>query len=87
MTGAETAATMPAASLIERLTSVNAAPPLLGFGISNPDQVKHAIESGAAGAISGSATVNIIAQNLDDVPAMLSALGQFVTAMKAATGK
>lgn len=87
VTGAETAATMPAASLIERLTAVNAAPPLLGFGISNPEQVKHAIESGAAGAISGSATVNIIAQNLDDVPAMLAALGEFVTEMKAATGK
>lgn len=87
VTGAETAATMPAASLIERLTSVNAAPPLLGFGISNPEQVKHAIESGAAGAISGSATVNIIASHLDDVPAMLSALGKFVSEMKAATGK
>lgn len=87
VTGAETAATMPAASLIDKLHSVNAAPPLLGFGISNPEQVKHAIESGAAGAISGSATVNIIAKHLDDTPAMLSALNDFVTSMKAATGK
>ena len=78
---------MPAASLIEKLTNVNAAPPLLGFGISNPEQVKHAIESGAAGAISGSATVNLIEQNLDDVPAMLSALDGFVSSMKAATRK
>lgn len=87
VTGAETAATMPAASLIERLNSVDAAPPLLGFGISNPEQVKHAIESGAAGAISGSATVNLIAQHLNDVPAMLTALDKFVSEMKAATGK
>ena len=87
VTGAETAATMPAASLIEKLTNVNAAPPLLGFGISNPEQVKHAIESGAAGAISGSATVNLIEQNLHDVPAMLSALDGFVSSMKAATRK
>ena len=78
---------MPAASLIEKLTNVNAAPPLLGFGISNPEQVKHAIESGAAGAISGSATVNLIEQNLHDVPAMLSALDGFVSSMKAATRK
>ncbi len=87
VTGAETAATMPAASLIEKLNSVNAAPALLGFGISNPEQVKHAIESGAAGAISGSATVNIIAEHLDDTPAMLKALGTFVSEMKAATSK
>ncbi|MDC8831741.1 tryptophan synthase subunit alpha [Alteromonas gilva] len=87
VTGAETAATMPAASLIEKLNSVNAAPALLGFGISNPEQVKHAIESGAAGAISGSATVNIIAEHLDDTPAMLKALDSFVRAMKAATRK
>ncbi|TPV55704.1 tryptophan synthase subunit alpha [Aestuariibacter sp. GS-14] len=87
VTGAETAATMPAASLIEKLVSVNAAPPLLGFGISNPEQVKHAIESGAAGAISGSATVNLIEKHLNDVPAMLNALNSFVSSMKAATRK
>ncbi|NVK58315.1 MAG: tryptophan synthase subunit alpha [Alteromonadaceae bacterium] len=87
VTGAETAATMPAASLIEKLNSVNAAPALLGFGISNPEQVKHAIESGAAGAISGSATVNIIAEHLGDTTAMLSALDTFVSEMKAATRK
>jgi tryptophan synthase alpha chain len=65
----------------------NAAPALLGFGISTPEQVKSAIEAGAAGAISGSATVNIIAANLDDTDAMLTSLGSFVQAMKAATVK
>lgn len=87
VTGAETAATMPASSLIAKLTQYAVAPPLLGFGISTPEQVKSAIDSGAAGAISGSATVNLIEQHLDDVPAMLQALGDFVTSMKAATGK
>jgi tryptophan synthase alpha chain len=85
VTGAETAVEIPASDLIEKLTKYEVAPPLLGFGISTPAQVKDAIQSGAAGAISGSATVNIIAKNLSDKNAMLTELGQFVAEMKAAT--
>lgn len=87
VTGAETAAQIPAASLVENLSKYHCAPPLLGFGISKPEQVKAAIEAGAAGAISGSATVNIIAKHLEDTPAMLSELSKFVSGMKAATHK
>ncbi len=87
VTGAETAVEIPAAELIARLTAHKCAPPLLGFGISTPAQVKSAIDAGAAGAISGSATVNLIAANLDNNDAMLSALGEFVQSMKAATAK
>lgn len=47
--------------------------------------MKSAIQAGAAGAISGSATVNIIAQNLENKEAMHLALGNFVSEMKAAT--
>ena len=85
VTGAETAVEIPASALIEKLTQYEVAPPLLGFGISTPDQVHNAIESGAAGAISGSATVNIIEQNLGNQEAMLTALGEFVASMKSAT--
>lgn len=87
VTGAETAATMPASDLIEKLNKYHTAPALLGFGISTPAQVKDAIQSGAAGAISGSATVNLIEQNLGNVDAMLGALNSFVSSMKAATAK
>ncbi|QJR79763.1 tryptophan synthase subunit alpha [Alteromonas pelagimontana] len=87
VTGAETAADIPAASLLSKLKDVNCAPPLLGFGISSPAQVKNAIGAGAAGAISGSATVNIIAANLADKEKMLTELGNFVSNMKAATHK
>lgn len=87
VTGAETAAMIPASELIAKLTRYEVAPPLLGFGISKPEQVAEAIKAGAAGAISGSATVNIIANNLDDLPTMLSQLSTFVTQMKAATAK
>ncbi len=86
VTGAETAAEMPASELVARLSELDVAPPLLGFGISKPEQVQAAIQAGAAGAISGSATVKIIEQNLNDKASMLAKLKQFVGEMKAATG-
>lgn len=85
VTGAETAATMPAKELVGKLTQYQVAPPLLGFGISTPQQVQDAINAGAAGAISGSATVNIIEKYLSDKTQMLQQLGEFVVDMKAAT--
>jgi len=85
VTGTETAVEIPAAELIAKLSQYKVAPPLLGFGISTPEQVANAIQSGAAGAISGSATVNIIAANLTDKDKMLAELASFVTKMKAAT--
>ncbi|TDF42413.1 tryptophan synthase subunit alpha [Alteromonadaceae bacterium M269] len=85
VTGAETAVEIPADELISKLKQHKVAPPLLGFGISKPQQVKDAIAAGAAGAISGSATVNIIAENLDNKDVMLKNLGNFVQEMKAAT--
>ena len=85
VTGAETAVEIPADELISKLKQHKVAPPLLGFGISKPQQVRDAITAGAAGAISGSATVNIIAENLDNKDVMLEKLGNFVQEMKAAT--
>ncbi|MBB3764773.1 tryptophan synthase subunit alpha [Sphingomicrobium lutaoense] len=43
--------------LFAALRERNAAPPVLGFGISTPDHVRQAASSGAAGVISGSALV------------------------------
>lgn len=85
VTGAETRAQLPLHHLVEKLTEYHAAPSLQGFGISEPSQVRDAIEAGAAGAISGSAIVKIIEKNLNDPDAMLSELKTFVQAMKAAT--
>lgn len=87
VTGAETKAAMPANDLIESLANYKAAPPVLGFGISAPAQVKEALAAGALGAISGSAIVKIIENNLNDNQAMLNHLGQFVSDMKSATIK
>ena len=71
--------------LIESLSKYHAAPPVLGFGISTPQQVKDALNAGALGAISGSAVVKIIEDNLTDNDKMVSELTSFVSEMKAAT--
>ncbi|WP_297198403.1 tryptophan synthase subunit alpha [uncultured Pluralibacter sp.] len=85
VTGAENRAALPLHHLVEKLAEYRAAPPLQGFGISSPDQVTAALDAGAAGAISGSATVKIIENNVNDYPAMLSQLKAFAESMKAAT--
>lgn len=75
----------PAKNLIDKLKEYHAAPPVLGFGISAPQQVKDAFTAGASGAISGSAVVKIIENNLSDHDKMLTELTSFVRKMKVAT--
>ncbi|AOF54353.1 tryptophan synthase subunit alpha [Rodentibacter caecimuris] len=71
--------------LVEQLKHYNAPPILQGFGIAQPNQVKEALQLGAAGAISGSATVKIIESNLGNHTKCLVELAEFVQLMKAAT--
>ncbi|HYD11707.1 MAG TPA: tryptophan synthase subunit alpha [Allosphingosinicella sp.] len=59
------------------LRAAGAPPPVFGFGISQPDQVRAALAAGAAGAISGSAIVGRVARGED--------VTGFVREMKAAT--
>ena len=86
VTGAETKAGMPVDGLINTLREFNA-PALLGFGISEPAQVREAIAAGAAGAISGSAVVKIIETHHQNPEHMLTRLKEFVEGMKAATNR
>lgn len=81
----ESAENSPAKKLISHLNTYHAAPPVLGFGISAPQQVKDALAAGASGAISGSAVVKIIENNLSNNEKMLTELMDFVTKMKAVT--
>ena len=70
VTGTEQASsTVGLAESVARLRADAAAPVMLGFGISRPDQVAEAIAAGADGAISGSATVRIIEEH---APALLA---------------
>jgi tryptophan synthase alpha chain len=70
------------APLLKALAGLGAPPLILGFGISRPAHVAQALEAGAAGTISGSAIVRLIADNPSD-PA--PAIRAFAAEMKAAT--
>ncbi|MCL1037766.1 tryptophan synthase subunit alpha [Shewanella submarina] len=85
VTGTDSKAGKPVGEVLKALAEFNAPPPLLGFGVSSPDQVRAAIESGAAGAISGSAVVTIIEQHQNEPEVMLAKLAEFTSAMKAAS--
>lgn len=85
VTGANQQLQAPAAKLISYLQAHQGAPAVLGFGISTPEHVKTAINAGAAGAISGSAVVQRIEDNLAEQAAMLESLADFIRSMKAAT--
>lgn len=85
VTGTETKANLPVETVLEKLKEYNAPKPILGFGISTPQQVQEAINAGASGAISGSATVKIIENNLTNKNKMLAKLKNFVKEMKAGT--
>jgi len=85
VTGTDVKAEMPVDNILSTLRENNAPPCLLGFGISNAEQVKEAIQLGADGAISGSAVVKIIEENLDMPDQLLNKLKVFICQMKQAT--
>jgi len=78
VTGADAALALDHKALFAALSEVGAPPPVLGFGISSPDQVREALASGAAGVISGSAIVARVSEGID-------AVRDFVASMKSAT--
>jgi tryptophan synthase alpha chain len=80
VTGADQRLQLDHGQLFAALAEADAAPPVLGFGISSTEQVAQALAHGAAGVISGSAIVDRIAQGA--TPAELAA---FVGELKAAT--
>jgi len=65
------------AAMLDALRAAGAPPPIFGFGISRPDHVRAALAAGAAGVISGSAIVDLVARGESVRP--------FIEAMKAAT--
>lgn len=60
VTGADEQLRIKGTAVIYQLHAMNAPPPVFGFGISEPDHVRTALDTGAAGAISGSAVVRQI---------------------------
>jgi tryptophan synthase alpha chain len=78
VTGADAELSLDHSALFAALGEAGAPPPVLGFGISSPTQVREALASGAAGVISGSAIVAKVEQGA-------AAVRDFVATMKAAT--
>ncbi len=66
VTGKDESLSRSAGRLLRRIHEHQAPPSLLGFGIGRPEQVKAAIDTGADGAISGSAVVELIATEVGD---------------------
>jgi tryptophan synthase alpha chain len=79
VTGAGDKVSFDHADMLAILKQEDAPPPIFGFGISQPDHVRSAVAAGAAGVISGSAIVSLIADNA------APAVRDFVASMKAAT--
>jgi len=77
VTGTSEALALDHDRLFGMLAEAGAPPPVLGFGISTPEQVAGALASGAAGVIAGSALVKLGTD--------ATALRQLVSAMKGAT--
>ncbi len=78
VTGADATLSLDHGALFAALGEAGGPPPVLGFGISSPEQVRQALASGAAGVISGSAIVAKVEEGVEAVRA-------FVAEMKAAT--
>ena len=79
VTGADDRVRFDHGPMLETLARHGAPPPVFGFGISRPDHVEAALAAGAAGIITGSAIVAMIAAGDQD------GLAAFVSRMKAAT--
>ena len=85
VTGTEVKAEMPIGNILNVLKQHSAPPSLLGFGISNTEQVKQAIELDVDGVISGSAVVRVIEENLENQQTLIDNLSVFITKMKQST--
>lgn len=77
VTGADARVRFDHEKMLAALRDAGAPPPVFGFGISRPEHARAAFDAGAAGVISGSAIVDLVARGEPVAP--------FVAAMKAAT--
>jgi len=68
-------------TMVARLREAGAPPPVFGFGISQPEHVRAALDAGAAGVICGSAIVGLAARSGYST----AKVADFVGSMKAAT--
>ena len=82
VTGVRERVSGEAIELLHRVRRHTCLPLALGFGISTPEHAKVCAAEGADGVIVGSAIVNIVEENLGDIPAMERKLQEYVKRMK-----
>lgn len=87
VTGADDTLRRDSSALLARLKALGAPPAVLGFGISTPEHVRQGLAMGAAGVISGSAVVRLVAEVHADHATPMVVLTNFVSTMKSATEK
>lgn len=80
VTGVSAELALDHGGLFERLSKAGAPPPVLGFGISKPEQVRQALAGGAAGVISGSAIIRLVGERRGP-----EEVADFVRTLKGAT--
>jgi tryptophan synthase alpha chain len=85
VTGAKDDIPHSTTKLLSKLRSQTALPLYVGFGISTPAHVRAVCQAGADGAISGSAIIRLIRQNLDNRRKMINCVEKFVRRMKEQT--
>lgn len=85
VTGQSNRLSMALRDVIAGIRASSAIRIMAGFGISTPAHVKAVLEAGADGAISGSAVVRRIEDNLGDPERMAAVVEEFCREMKAAT--
>jgi tryptophan synthase alpha chain len=85
ITGARKEVETNTTDLIKRVREHTDIPLCVGFGISKAEHVKEVLDSGADGAIIGSALINIIEKNLDNEDVMFSEIIDYIHEMKEAT--
>ena len=85
ITGARNELKNSTVELIERVKGSTELPISVGFGISNPTQVREVITSGADGAIVASAILNLITENQGNKEEMLQKIGKFCAELKEGT--
>ncbi len=81
VTGARTQTSGKAKEVLQTLRSYSERPVMIGFGISNPDQVKEMARLGVQGVVVGSALINCIQKNAGS-PQMLETVAQFIRDLK-----
>lgn len=85
VTGTNVAAGRPLDHLLKQLDHFGSPPPLLGFGISQPEHVRSALAAGAEGVIVGSAIVKFIENQASEPAQLIADLKEYAKSMKQAT--